>query len=230
MDNVQQRLQQEDLRNILNNFIISRRNLIRFLYKAATELDEHHKNVIITKVVTGSTGIAGTIIGLAGLAFAIPTGGLSLTLTCAGSVLAATSGAAHLGSGVVEHFLNQSYMNELDELSQADENNYFRFNNYVRERVEELRNDPFNNNVFAERELVIFNQITNLANVGFSIIRVTRVASTAARSIRVFSTASAVLGEKSHYQYNSIILRLFYRCSYFAISDNRSCKGWTRTK
>jgi len=196
MDNVEQQLQQEELRNKLSNFIVSRQNLVCFLYKAATELDEHHKNVKITKVVTGSTGIAGTLISLAGLVFAIPTGGLSLTLTVGGSVLAATSGAAHLGSGVVEHFLDQSYMDDLDKLSRADEENYFRLNDYLPRYVEELRNNFFNNNVSHETKLDIIKEISNLASVGCSIVRVTRVASTAARSIRVFATASAVLGEK----------------------------------
>jgi len=196
MDNVEQQLQQEELRNKLSNFIVSRQNLVCFLYKAATELDEHHKNVKITKVVTGSTGIAGTLISLAGLAFAIPTGGLSLTLTVAGSVLAATSGAAHLGSGAVEHFLEQSCMDKLDKLSRADEENYFRLNDYLPRYVEELRNNVFNNNVSDETKLDIVTEISNLASVGCSIVRVTRVASTAARSIRVFATASAVLSEK----------------------------------
>jgi hypothetical protein len=195
MIDAEQQLQQ-DLLNLLYIFIVSRQNLIRFLYKAATELDGHHKNVIITKIVTGSTAVVGTLIGLAGLVFAPPTGGLSLVMTIGGTVLAATSEAAYLGSSAVKHFLNQSYMDDLDKFSQADEENLFKLEGYLQTRVKELRNNTFNNDVSLETGLGIFKEISSLTSLGCSIVRVTRLTSTAAQSIRIFRVASTTLGER----------------------------------
>jgi hypothetical protein len=195
MIDAEQQLQQ-DLLNLLYIFIVSRQNLIRFLYKAATELDGHHKNVIITKIVTGSTAVVGTLIGLAGLVLAPPTGGLSLVMTIGGTVLAATSEAAYLGSSAVKHFLNQSYIDDLDKFSQADEENLFKLEGYLQTRVKELRNNTFNNDVSLETGLGIFKEISSLTSLGCSIVRVTRLTSTAARSIRIFRVASTTLGER----------------------------------
>jgi hypothetical protein len=196
MIDADEQLQQEDLLNLLYTFIISRQNLVRFLYKAATEIDGHNKNVIITKIVTGSTATAGTIISLIGLALAVPTGGLSAVMTIGGTALALTSETAYLGSNVVKYFINQSYIDDLDKLSQADEKNVFKLANYLPKRVEELRNNTFNSKVSCGTKLDTVPEITSLANLGCSIIRITRVASKAARSIRVFRFASTALGER----------------------------------
>jgi hypothetical protein len=195
MIDAEQQLQQDPL-NLLHIFIVSRQNLISFLYKAATELDGHHENVIITKIVTGSTAVVGTIISLTGLILVVPTGGLSAVMTIGGTVLAATSEAASLGSSVVNHFLNQSYMDDLDKFSQADEEIFFKLQDYLRRRVEELRANTFNNNVSLETRLGIFKEISSLTSLGCSIVRVTRATSTAARSIRIFRVASTTLGER----------------------------------
>jgi hypothetical protein len=173
-----------------------REELVDFLYEAADKLDGHHKNVKITKVVTGSTAIVGTVTGLIGLAFAIPTGGISLVVTVGGSVLAAISGATQLGSDIVKHILDQSYINKLAELSRMDEENWSTLNNYLERYDEEFRNNVPNNNISCETGLDIFKELSSLTNLGCSIIRVTRVASTAARSIQVLGTVSAVLGER----------------------------------
>jgi hypothetical protein len=191
-----------ELQEILNNFIISRQKLIRFLHETAVKLDKHHKNVKITKVVTGSTGIVGTGIGLVGFGislvgflFAVPTGGLSLTLTVGGGALGAISGVAHLVSGGVEPILNKIYIERLDKLSQADERSCLRLNGYLEKCVRELRDNAFNRNIFADAGFDITKEILSLASLGCSIIRVIRVASTAARSVRVFG---AVFGERKH--------------------------------
>jgi hypothetical protein len=184
-----------DLRRQLKSFVTSRRKLIRFLYQAADELDKHHKNVKITKVVTGSTGIVGTVVSIAGIIFAVPTGGLSMILTIGGATLAATSGVAHLGSDAAKHFLTQSYIDKLDKLSHADETKFLKLTRDAVESIENLRNTSVDGNISCKTKLDIFNELSSLANLGCSIIRVTRVASTTARSIRVFSAASVVLGK-----------------------------------
>jgi hypothetical protein len=188
---------EQDLLNLLYIFIINRHNLIRFLYKAATEIDGHHKNVIVTKIVTGSTAIAGTIIGLAGLALLPITGGLSTVMTVGGATLALTSETAYLGSSVIRYFLNKSYIDELDKLSQADEESYFKLADYLRKRIEELRQDTFNDNVSFETGLGVAGEISSLANLGCTIIRVTGIASRIVRSIRVLRVASTTLGKIS---------------------------------
>jgi hypothetical protein len=189
-----------ELQEILNSFIISRQELIRFLHETAVKLDKHHNNVKITKVVTGSTGIVGTVIGLVGSGIslvgflsAVPTGGLSLTLTVGGGALGAISGVAHLVSGGVEPILNKFYIEKLNKLSQADERSCLRLNGYLENRVRELRDNAFDRNIFADAGFDITKEILSLASLGCSIIRVTRVASTAARSIQVFGT---VIGER----------------------------------
>ncbi|CAF4941159.1 unnamed protein product, partial [Rotaria sp. Silwood2] len=70
MANIQQQL--ENLQNLLSDFLDKREKAISSIIEIANKLDEHHSNVNITKVVTSSTGIVGTILSIAGLALAIP--------------------------------------------------------------------------------------------------------------------------------------------------------------
>ncbi len=130
---------------MLNDFLNKRKEVICCLRETAEELDEHYKNIKITKVVTGSTGIVGTILGLTGLALAIPTGGISLALTVGGGALAATSGIAHLGSDIAKHILTKSHLKKLDELCQADEQNIFKLADYLEEIIRDIQEHPSEN-------------------------------------------------------------------------------------
>jgi hypothetical protein len=195
MADKQQRSLQE-LRHKLDAFISGREELIRFLRKAVTKIDEHHRNVKIAKVVTDYSGISGAVVSLVGLGLAIPTGGLSLLLTIGGELFAAASGAAHLGSDVVEHILNKSYINDLQKLSQVDERNSIEFIHRLEVYVANLPNNPIQNNMSAEIIRNLLQEIASVTSLGLSIVRVTEIASTAIRPIDVFTAPSAVLGER----------------------------------
>lgn len=182
-------------KHILNNFNENRAKLVQFLHNTATELGEHHKNIKITKVVTGSTAIAGTLMGVGGVALALPTGGISLALTLGGGLLAATSGVAHLGSGIVENILEKRYIDELDKLSRADEEYYLGLNTYLEERLKKLHKNASKHKMSIETRLDLVKELSWLSGLGCSLVRVTQITSTAARSIRIFGAASAVFGK-----------------------------------
>jgi len=190
-----QHLQQE-LERMSHTFIEGRENLIHFLNSAATKLDRHHKNVKIAKVVTDYSGISSTIISLVGLGLAIPTGGLSLTLAIFGGLGAAASGAAHLSSDVVEYILNEFYINDLQRLSQVDERNLMELIRRLEIYVANLPYNLIQNNMPAEIIRDLSREILSVTGLGFSVVRVTGIASTAFRSVEVFSAASAFLGER----------------------------------
>ncbi|CAF0978120.1 unnamed protein product [Rotaria sordida] len=94
--------------------------MIHLIEESANELYEIHKSVKITKVVTGSTGIAGTLLCLTGLTLAIPTASLSIFLTIDGSTLAAADCTASLGSDITEHILTKLHLKKLKKFCQTD--------------------------------------------------------------------------------------------------------------
>ncbi|CAF1109931.1 unnamed protein product [Rotaria sordida] len=194
MANVEEQVQ--ILQRHLNAFLEKRTEMIDFLNHCANTLDEHNKNVKITKVVTGSTGIGGTLISLAGIVLAGPTGGLSLVLTFCGGILATASGAAHLGSDLVERILTKTHLNKLDRLCQTDEENFIQLNNYLRQFVTNLRNNTFRNYISSKTQRNAFQELASLTNLTYSVVRITRVASSTGRSIRVFSAVSFISSER----------------------------------
>ncbi|CAF4171766.1 unnamed protein product, partial [Rotaria magnacalcarata] len=111
--------------------------------ETAKTLDDQNKSVNITKVVTGSTEIAGTIISIAGIALAIPTLGMSLPFANGGAALAATSGVAHLGSDITNRILTKSHLTKLDALCQADESNLLKLADYLKQTIKDIQNNSF---------------------------------------------------------------------------------------
>ncbi|CAF4057035.1 unnamed protein product, partial [Rotaria sp. Silwood1] len=101
---------------IIKKFIQGRRELVLQIIQIADKLDQHHRNVKITKVVTGSTGIFGGLIALGGVLLAVPTAGLSLTAFLGGSVLATASTIAHIGSDIVECVLSRANLDDLNRI------------------------------------------------------------------------------------------------------------------
>ncbi|CAF1081652.1 unnamed protein product [Rotaria sp. Silwood1] len=202
MADIQQQLQ--NLENLLADFLDKREQAISSIIEIANKIDENHKNVNITKVVTSSSGIAGTVLGIAGLALAIPTGGISTLLTIGGIGLAVTSGAAHLGSDITEHFLTESNLKKLDEICQADETNIFRLADYLEIMVHDIKknNSSFDNKIDLRIASSIIQGVSSLTNLTCSIIRITRatclsirtVPFTSVASLRLAGATSVVLG------------------------------------
>jgi hypothetical protein len=192
---VHQRTSQEEPNKLLQNFIQHRIQLIQFIIETADKLDEHHKNIKIAKVVTGSTAIGGTLISLAGLAFALPTGGLSLGVFLCGGILAATSTTAHVGSDAVEHFLTKSHKNNLQMLSATDEQNIFRVQDYLRDQNEKLQKERLNENTLRGTASSLAAEAANIANLACSIVRVAKGATLAVKTIRLVGTASAIFSK-----------------------------------
>ncbi|CAF0735015.1 unnamed protein product [Rotaria sordida] len=83
-------------------FFRNRTEIIHLIEESANEFYEIHKSVKITKVVTGSTGTAGTLLCLTGLTLAIPTDSLSIFLTIDGSTLAAADCAITLPIQIID--------------------------------------------------------------------------------------------------------------------------------
>ncbi|CAF1305408.1 unnamed protein product [Rotaria sp. Silwood1] len=214
MADIQQQLQ--NLENLLADFLDKREQAISSIIEIANKIDENHKNVNITKVVTSSSGIAGTVLGIAGLALAIPTGGISTLLTIGGIGLAVTSGAAHLGSDITEHFLTESNLKKLDEICQADETNIFRLADYLEIMVHDIKknNSSFDNKIDLRIASSIIQGVSSLTNLTCSIIRITQatclsirtVPFTSVASLRLVGATSVVLGiEKTKKNENNVI-------------------------
>ncbi|CAF1461351.1 unnamed protein product [Rotaria sp. Silwood1] len=184
----------EQILTMLDDFFQNRAEMIRLIEESANELDEVHKNVKITKVVTGSTGIAGTVLCLTGFALAIPTAGLSILLTIGGSALAAASGTAYLGSDIAEHILTKSHLKKLDELCQADEANVLKLNDYLKKENEKLQKNSTNEYTLRETASSILGEITSLSNLTCSIVRISQAATLTVNSVKFIGAASAILG------------------------------------
>lgn len=178
-----------------NAFLQSREEIISTLKEIADGLDEVHKNVKITKVVTGSTGIAGTILCVSGLIFAIPTGGLSLFLTVSGGALAAASGTAHLGSDIAERIITKSRLEKLDKLSQVDEANVLACNSFLQKATEKLQNG-IGKHTGQQISSSIVGELTSVSNFTCSIVRISQAATLTVNTVKFIGTASAVLSKK----------------------------------
>jgi len=185
---------EEDIKQRLDAFLRNREEMIQLIHEIAKELDEVHKNVKITKVVTGSTGIAGSILFLTGLALAIPTAGLSMFLTVGGGVLAAASGTAHLGSEITERLITKSRLEKFDKLCQSDEANVLKLNEFLQKENENLQNTIGEHTV---RQITssICGEISSLSNLTCSIVRISQAATLTVNTIKIIGAASAVLSK-----------------------------------
>jgi hypothetical protein len=181
-----------EIRDAWDTFNTSRQELIRFLHEVANKLDGHNKNVKITKVATGSTGIVETVMGLTGLLFDLPTGGISMALTIGGGALAATSRVAHIGSSAVKSSLTQWYQAKWDVFSKRDETNRTKLVEHLEKFIENL----FVDNISYKTKIDFVRRASSLADLGCSGVRVAQVVLPAARLVRVVSVASEVLGER----------------------------------
>lgn len=184
----------EEEKKILDNFFQNRELMIRLIAEIADDLDEVHKNVKITKVVTGSTGITGAILCIAGFALAVPTAGLSMVLTIGGSVLAATSGAAHLGSDIAEHLITKGQLNKFNELCQADEANVLQLNDYLKKENEKLQ-DIATGSIVRGTASSVTGEISSISSLTCSIVRVSQAATLTVDTIRIIGTVGIVLSK-----------------------------------
>ncbi|CAF3384036.1 unnamed protein product [Rotaria socialis] len=183
-----------NLEKILSDFLDNRKEIISAIMETAKRLDDQNKSVNITKVVTGSTGIAGTIISVAGIVLAIPTLGMSLPFAIGGAALAATSGAAHLGSDITNRILTKSHLTKLDALCQADESNLLKLADYLKQMIKDIQNNQFDDKTDFRTAGSVVEGIAGVANLTCSIIRVTQAASVSIRTVQIAGAASAVMG------------------------------------
>lgn len=184
----------EDKKKILDNFFQNRELMIRLITEYADELDEVHKNVKITKVVTGSTGIAGTILCITGLALAIPTAGLSMFLTIGGGFLAATSGTAHLGSDITEHLITKNRLGKFNELCQADEANFTKLQDYLEKEAEKLQHIATERIVRGTASSAA-GELSSISSLTCSILRISQAATLTVDTIRIIGVAGIVLSK-----------------------------------
>jgi hypothetical protein len=186
---------QEDFRKMMDAFLQNRAVMIQQLKDFADELNEVHKNVKITKVVTGSTGIAGTILCITGLALAIPTAGLSIFLTIGGGTLAALSGTAHLGSDIAEKLITKARLDKFNELCQADEANVLKLNDHLERENEKLQN-TFNEHTSLGTALSAYGEVTTIGNLTCSIVRISQAATLTVNTIKMVGIATAALSKE----------------------------------
>jgi len=186
---------QEDFRKTIDAFVQNRAVMIQQLKDFADELNEVHKNVKITKVVTGSTGIAGTILCITGLALAIPTAGLSIFLTIGGGILAALSGTAHLGSDIAENLITKARLNKFNELCQADEANVLKLNDHLKRENEKLQN-TFSEHISLGTALSVYGEVTTIGNLTCSIVRISQAATLTVNTIKMVGIATAALSKE----------------------------------
>ncbi|CAF2977028.1 unnamed protein product [Rotaria sp. Silwood2] len=181
---------------IIKKFIQGRRELVLRIIQIADKLDQHHRNVKITKVVTNSTGIFGGLIALGSVLLAVPTAGLSLTAFVGGGILATASTIAHVGSDIVEYVLSRSNLDDLNMLCKADETNFLQLNRYVNEQIDRLQNENSSETTISSTTSTIAAQLTTV-NLACSIVRVTQGATLTVRTIRVIGRASIFLSKSS---------------------------------
>lgn len=174
----------EDIKIMLRNFLENRAKMIRIIAKTADILDEVHKNLKITKAITSSSGIIGTVPCEGGLVLAIPTAGVSVFISTGGGVLAVASGTAHLGSDIAECCLTKSHMNKLNKLCHADEANILKLKNYLKRENEIIQNNFINENTLRESSSNVAEELSSLGNLTCSIIRVSQAATLTVNSIR----------------------------------------------
>jgi hypothetical protein len=167
---------------LLDDFLNKRKEIISFLGETA---DEHHNNIEITKVITVSTEIVGTILVLTGVALAIPTGGISIALAVVGGALAATSVAAHLGSDIAKHILTKWHLEKLDELCQVDEQNIFKLADYLEEIIRNIQEHPSENKAKRKTACSILEGISGVSNLTCSILRVTQATFLSVKTVRL---------------------------------------------
>jgi hypothetical protein len=185
----------EDIRKMLDIFRQNRAEIIRFIQESADKLDDVHKSVKISKIVTGSTGIVGTLTCATGLALAIPTGGLSMFLGVGGGVLAAASSTAHLGSDIFERLFTKSYLDKLDKLCQADEANILKLSDHLKNANEIMQENFMDENTLRETVSSAVGELFSLGNLTCSVIRVSQAATLTVNSVKFIGVTSAVLGK-----------------------------------
>jgi hypothetical protein len=184
----------QNIRQQLDGFLQNRVELVRLMQEYANELDEVHKNVKITKVVTGSTGIVGTILCVTGLVLAIPTAGVSMLLTVGGGALAAASGTAHLGSDITERLITKSRIDKLNELCQADEANILTLDGFLKREAEQLKN-AIGESTVRETTSSVLGEISSFSNLTCSIVRISQAATLTVNTIKFIGIASVVLSK-----------------------------------
>lgn len=182
------------IEKILEDFLGNREEMILEMMRIADELDEVHKNVNITKVVTGSTGIAGTILCISGLVLAIPTAGLSMFLTVGGGALAAASGTAHLGSDIAEHVIKRSRLEKFDELCQADEIHIGKLHDTLQEENEKLQN-AVDKGTIALTTTSTIGEVASITNLTCSVVRITQATTLTVNTLRFIGVASVVFSK-----------------------------------
>jgi hypothetical protein len=184
----------ENIRQQLDAFLQNRVELVLLMQEYANELDEVHKNVKITKVVTGSTGIVGTILCVTGLVLAIPTAGVSMLLTVGGGALAAASGTAHLGSDITERLITKSRLDKLNELCQADEANILTLDGFLKRESEQLKN-AIGESTVRETTSSVLGEISSFSNLTCSIVRISQAATLTVNTIKFIGIASVALSK-----------------------------------
>ncbi len=179
---------------ILDDLFQNRELMINLISEIAHELDEVHKNVKITKVVTGSTGIAGTVLCIMGFILAIPTAGASLSLSVGGSILAATSGAVHLGSDIAEHVITKDRLKQLRQFCETDEANVVKLQNHL-EKCNEMLKKTDTPGVVIGTTASTVGEITNISNLICSVVRVSQAATLTVNAVRIIGTTTAILSK-----------------------------------
>ena len=101
------------LRNVRKRTIVQ-------LYSIIEELDTHHFNVNISKVVGSSVGLTGGVLSVLGLVLVPVSLGASLGLTIVGSGMAAAGGLTATGAGIAEKVISKIELPKAQAAIDAD--------------------------------------------------------------------------------------------------------------
>ena len=86
----------------------------------ANKLQEHHRNVNISRISGSSASIAGSVMAIVGFGLAPVTFGASIGLSAAGIVIAVAGGAAVAGASVADIFIEKSNLKEVQDRLDRD--------------------------------------------------------------------------------------------------------------
>ena len=110
----------EDLVNELGELCRMREQTIKHLKSIIDELNKHHLNVNIAKVVGSSVGILGGVASIVGIALVPVTLGGSLVLTIGGSTAAALGGTVTTGASALKILLSNVLLKEAQDAIDKD--------------------------------------------------------------------------------------------------------------
>ena len=130
-----------DIKTAVQYWILIRNETISKIEATADKLQEHHRNVNISRVVGSSVSIGGGVLAIVGFALTPVTFGASLGLSIGGVALAAAGGATAAGASIADVAIQKSNVNFAQEQLHKDHEKLESINKMVDElnaRIENL--------------------------------------------------------------------------------------------